>query len=80
MVIVMVLRPDVLRHARQHAKDEAETSIERPAAKYAAVTAFMQQRKHAHHHQGQRNSEGDSRAGRLRGIAVGEPCDGSQRQ
>src|SRR3569833_3145391 len=47
MVIVVVLRPYVLRHSRKNAHDEADPAIEAAAAKEAPVAALVHQPENA---------------------------------
>ena len=54
MVMQVVLRPHVLRHAGHHTEGETENLVEAAAAKQAAMTAFVHQHEHpdqeqAHH-------------------------------
>jgi hypothetical protein len=43
----MMLRPHVLRHARDDTQEKTECAIEPLAAKQAAMAAFVHQRKNA---------------------------------
>jgi hypothetical protein len=43
MVILVVLRPHVLRHAGNDAQHEAEAAVEHAAAEQAAMAAFVHQ-------------------------------------
>ena len=59
MVIAMVPRPHVLRHAGDHAQQKPECAIEPMGAKQAAMAAFMHQRKHAQREQADQQHRGD---------------------
>ena len=48
VVIVMMPRPHILGHPRDHAQGKPEDAIESLAAKQAAVTTFVHQRKKPH--------------------------------
>jgi hypothetical protein len=45
MVVVVMLRPDILRHARDHAEEKPGCAIEPAAVKQTPVAAFVHQRK-----------------------------------
>lgn len=45
MVIIVMLRPHVLRHARNYAQHKTKRAVEPASAKQAAMATFMYQRK-----------------------------------
>src|SRR5579863_264044 len=73
MVIMMMSRPYVLRHARDDAEEKSESAIERLGAKQAAVAAFVHQRKDAQSEQdNSQHRDGGEPAGNV-DAAQGDP-------
>ena len=73
VVIVVMLRPHVLRHSRYDAQQKPSRAVEPATAKQAAVAAFVHQAKDAHGKQddGQQGKQGEPRG--YAGAADGDP-------
>ena len=77
VVIAVMLRPDILRHASDHSEHKADAAIEWWAAKQASVAAIVHECKDAQRKQADeryrccRQPEGD--AGTLQGRPPEQP-------
>ena len=82
MMELVVLRPDELRHARDHAEDKAKAAVEPAAAEQAAMAAFVHQHEGAQ--QEQAGQQRDGRGQRIRQLEaaprrIGQRGDRQQR-
>lgn len=75
MMKSVLLRPDVLRHARHHAEDETEDAVEPIGVEQAIVAAFVHQDENAKEEEAHQQRHG----GGERVRNAGARCDGELR-